>query len=315
MTKLHLYLGLAAFFTILGSCSLPQAVSYKVTHSLGKGAPQSAPPVFGKRKVGKPYMIPKADNGDDKWYYPMQSSEGYKKRGVASWYGRDFHGAKTSNGEIYNMYDYTAAHKELPLPTYARVTNTRNGKSIVVRINDRGPFAKDRLIDLSYASAKALDMVKQGTAPVTVEAISVRGGYGGLKKLKRPPSRPVKKIAYMPQDRIAEVPFTVRISNRKALANSKTKQKSIINIPNVSPSLSTDTYFIQFGAFEDMNNARKLVYRIKDTQNVTIKSTEINNTKYYRVVSKDIKGLKNAEKRLQYLQVSGFNNVILKKQN
>ena len=93
---------------------------------------------------------------------------GYTQVGIASWYGPKFHGRKTATGEIYNMYDYTAAHKTLPLNTYIKVINLENGKSIVVRINDRGPFVKNRILDLSYAAAKKLGIVKKGTAKVKI---------------------------------------------------------------------------------------------------------------------------------------------------
>jgi len=92
--------------------------------------------------------------------------------GVASWYGPNFHGHRTASGEIYNMYDYTAAHKTLPLGTYVRVINLENGKSVIVRINDRGPFKKGRIIDLSYAAAKKIDMIEKGIAKVRLEVIS-----------------------------------------------------------------------------------------------------------------------------------------------
>lgn len=111
-----------------------------------------------------------------KTYRPYLSADGYREDGVASWYGRDFHGKTTANGERYNMYAMTAAHKLLPLGTKVRVTHLRNGKSIVVRVNDRGPFVGDRIIDLSYASAKELGMIGTGTARVRVEAIETFGG-------------------------------------------------------------------------------------------------------------------------------------------
>ena len=95
----------------------------------------------------------------------------YKKRGIASWYGRRYHGKKTASGEIYNMYDMTAAHTTLPLPSYARVTNIKNKKSVIVRINDRGPFLSNRLIDLSYTAAYKLDVLDSGSAWVEVESI------------------------------------------------------------------------------------------------------------------------------------------------
>ena len=123
-----------------------------------------------------------------KTYRPYLSADGYREDGVASWYGRDFHGKTTANGERYNMYAMTAAHKLLPLGTKVRVTHLRNGKSIVVRVNDRGPFVGDRIIDLSYASAKELGMIGTGTARVRVEAslvIFIIAGSCGLSRARK----------------------------------------------------------------------------------------------------------------------------------
>jgi rare lipoprotein A len=108
----------------------------------------------------------------EKTYTVMQSSNGYQERGVASWYGEKFHGKLTSNREVYDMYGMTAAHKTLPLPAYVRVRNLRNDKVIVVRVNDRGPFVHNRIIDLSYSAALKLDMIRDGTSLVEVTAIS-----------------------------------------------------------------------------------------------------------------------------------------------
>ncbi len=107
-----------------------------------------------------------------KRYQVLPSAEGYRQRGVASWYGKKFHGHTTSNGEVYDMYQMSAAHKSLPLPSYVRVTNLDNGRQVVVRVNDRGPFHDGRVIDLSYAAAYRLDMLGKGTARVEVEAIT-----------------------------------------------------------------------------------------------------------------------------------------------
>ena len=106
-----------------------------------------------------------------KRYEVMSSGAGYAERGVASWYGPDFHGGSTSSGERYDMYAMTAAHKTLPLPAYVEVTNLQNGKSIVVRVNDRGPFKNNRIIDLSYVAAAKLDMIRDGTAMVQVRSV------------------------------------------------------------------------------------------------------------------------------------------------
>lgn len=115
----------------------------------------------GRYQVGKPYKIA------GKWYKPKEVKT-YEKTGVASWYGDAFHGRKTANGEIYNMNAYSAAHPTLPLPSYVRVTNMANGNAVIVRVNDRGPFAHNRLIDLSKRAADALDFRHQGVAKVHV---------------------------------------------------------------------------------------------------------------------------------------------------
>jgi rare lipoprotein A len=105
-------------------------------------------------------------------YFVLAVADGYLERGVASWYGPTFHGGSTSSGEPYDMYGMTAAHKTLPLPTYVRVTNLRNGRNVVVRVNDRGPFVANRLIDLSYTAAAKLDMIREGTTLVEVRALT-----------------------------------------------------------------------------------------------------------------------------------------------
>jgi rare lipoprotein A len=121
-----------------------------------------------------------------KRYQVLGSSDGYIERGVASWYGPTFHGESTSMGEKYDMYAMSAAHKTLPLPAYARVTNLSNGRSVVVRINDRGPFAKNRIIDLSYTAAAKLGMLREGTALVEVRTLSP-GGDDSLRRADETP--------------------------------------------------------------------------------------------------------------------------------
>jgi rare lipoprotein A len=130
--------------------------------------PDAVPRVEPRSKSGNPMSY----EVFGKRYVLLASSEGYKERGVASWYGPDFHSRRTSSGEPYDMYAMTAAHKTLPIPAYARVTNLSNGRSVVVRINDRGPFVDNRIIDLSYTAAHRLDMTRAGTAFVEVEVIT-----------------------------------------------------------------------------------------------------------------------------------------------
>lgn len=129
------------------------------------------PSTGGKAPRGsKPYTV------RGKTYYPVQSAHGFREEGIASWYGRDFHGKSTANGERYNMYGMTAAHKLLPFGTELKVTNLENGKSIIVRVNDRGPFVGNRIIDLTKTGAEKIAMIGKGTARVRLEAIGTVPG-------------------------------------------------------------------------------------------------------------------------------------------
>jgi rare lipoprotein A len=129
----------------------------------------------------RPYTI----NG--KTYYPIDSADGFREQGVASWYGNPFHGRKTANGETYDMHKMTAAHKILPMNTMLLVRNLDNGRETVVRVNDRGPFARERVIDLSYAAARELDIVRPGLA--RIEIIAMGEAAGGAKKAGAAPAK------------------------------------------------------------------------------------------------------------------------------
>jgi len=141
----------------------------------GKSSVSKGPAVTGpaKKPSTKPYTVM------GKTYYPLESGHGYVEEGVASWYGKDFHGKKTANGEVYDMYGMTAAHKVLPFGTQLRVTNLDNNRSIVVRINDRGPFVANRIIDLTKTGAEQIDMIGPGTARVRLESIGTVAGQVG----------------------------------------------------------------------------------------------------------------------------------------
>lgn len=133
--------------------------------------PDAVPRAEPRSKYGNPesYVV------FGKRYFVLQDGAGYAAKGIASWYGQQFHGRRTSSGETYDMYAMTAAHKTLPLPTYVRVTNLKNGKSVVLRVNDRGPFHGNRIIDLSYTAASKLDIVAAGTGLVEVRALTPGG--------------------------------------------------------------------------------------------------------------------------------------------
>ncbi len=152
-----------------------------VLFSCARPPREPLPPQALTKDVSRPvpgWMKPYTING--KTYFPLPSAEGYEEECLASWYGPGFHGRETSSGEIYNMYEYTAAHKILPLGTYVLVKNLENGRELVVRINDRGPFVGERCLDLSYAAARELGMVGKGLSRVKIIALS-EGEYQGTK--------------------------------------------------------------------------------------------------------------------------------------
>lgn len=149
---------------LLSSCSLGPARGPDASRSL---PPDAVPRAEAPSRSGNPpsYVV------HGKRYYVRSDNAGYVERGVASWYGPNFHGKRTSSGETYDMYAMTAAHKTLLLPAYVEVTNLGNGRKVVVRVNDRGPFHDNRVIDLSYAAAKKLDIVRNGTGLVEVRVV------------------------------------------------------------------------------------------------------------------------------------------------
>jgi rare lipoprotein A len=168
-------------------------------------------------------------------YYVLPSSAGYRERGIASWYGKDFNGLSTSGGETYDMYAMTAAHKTLPIPTWVEVTNLANHRRVIVKINDRGPFVDNRLIDLSYGAAKALDMIRTGTASVEVRALGAPAA-GELHADAPPPKRADRGFSLISQ----AVADTVQPGDRP-----------------MRPM------FLQVGAFAERGNAVKLLQRLK----------------------------------------------------
>lgn len=199
-----------------------------------------------------PRAEPQSPYGNDpyialgKTYYPLSEASGYRERGIASWYGKKFHGRRTSSGERYDMYTMTAAHKTLPLPTYVRVKNLRNGRAAIVRVNDRGPFLHNRLIDLSYAAAVKLDIVKAGTGLVEVEALDPLGQS--------------------------------TVSNRNSIATTSAVEFSAVD--GKRPRL-----YLQMGAFTNRENAVGLRSRLQDADfgPVLIQSEVRDNVRFYRV--------------------------------
>ncbi len=201
-----------------------------------------------------------------KRYHVLPTSAGYRARGTASWYGPDFHGLATSTGEQYDMYAMTAAHTTLPLPTWVEVTNLENGRTVIVKVNDRGPFVDNRLIDLSYAAATQLDMVRNGTARVEVRAVAA------------PYSQPI--IAAAPPVIAAPAPAAAAPTNAPPPAAMSRPVivpgapgapapigASVLGLPSVgstSPprAASRSRMFVQAGAFSERDNAVRLVARL-----------------------------------------------------
>jgi rare lipoprotein A len=194
--------------------------------------PDAVPKVEPIRKAGNksPYTVL------GKTYRVLPSSLGFRQRGTASWYGNKFHGRKTSNGETYSMYEMTAAHKTLPIPCYVKVTNLDNGRSAIVRVNDRGPFHGDRIIDLSYAAAKKLDYSSKGTAHVEVVAIDPHNYQ--RNSVERPHMPATAELQQQPQ------PMVVR------------------PMANEHYQLPANTY-LQVGAFSSETAAQSLSERVQ----------------------------------------------------
>ncbi|WP_192890091.1 septal ring lytic transglycosylase RlpA family protein [Vibrio bathopelagicus] len=184
--KMLSIVGLAVL--INGCSSQEQKGRYDIDSDIAPGAPISVEHLEDAHPQYEPYSLGGNTNytlrGED--YKIVKKTEGFTEKGKASWYGKKFHGHLTSNGEIYDMYSMSAAHKTLPIPSYVKVTNTDNNKTTIVRINDRGPFHEGRIIDLSYAAAYKLDVLRTGTANVEIEVITVAMPTDANKKAALP---------------------------------------------------------------------------------------------------------------------------------
>lgn len=191
----------------------PTATKTTAPTSKRDGPPPGPPPVAFEEVI--PQDEPLSRYGNPAYYYVkgkkynvLTSSEGYAKQGIASWYGTRFHKERTSSGEVYDMYALTAAHKTLPLPTYVRVKNLENGREAIVKVNDRGPFYDDRIIDLSYGAATKLGLLPKGTASVEIEALGTtpEAQYylqvGAFKSKEKASALKHKVIALSPETRV-----------------------------------------------------------------------------------------------------------------
>ena len=203
-------------------------------------------------------------------YAPMTALQPYKARGIASWYGRRYHGQQTSSGEIYDMYGMTAAHTVLPIPSYVRVTNLQNNKSVVVRVNDRGPFHTDRLIDLSYTAAYKLGVLGGGKALVEVEAIIPDAGTLAAPTVAASPAptAPAPAVATAtalppsPGPTAIPLPAEPAATLREEPAPAA-KQEPVAATPVVAVTTEQKGVFLQLGAFGSQDNAENYLARLR----------------------------------------------------
>ncbi len=238
-----------------------------------------------------PRVEPRSRNGNPpfyevfgKRYYVLSSSVGYVERGVASWYGPGFHQVRTSTGEPYDMYAMTAAHKTLPLPAYVRVTNLQNGRSVVVRVNDRGPFVGNRIIDLSYTAAAKLDMLRNGTAMVEVRSIE-------------PTSAIAPAVTAAALEPLAAPP--------DAAPDSATGGDA--------PVLIGKALFIQAGAFSDPHNAARLAEKLRGGGygKVFVRDDQIAGRRMYRVRIGPVPDVAEFDRIVAALEQVGINDAHL----
>ncbi len=222
--------------------------------------PKPVPP-----QAGVPDAVPRAEprssHGNPPFYdvngqryEVLASADNFVERGVASWYGPDFHGHSTSSGEVYDMYAMTAAHRTLPIPCYARVTNLSNGRSVVVRVNDRGPFVANRIIDLSYSAASRLDIVRTGTAFVEVRTVGA-GDNGGVA----PPVQ-VSAVTTMSPS-VQSMPSTAAAPSVPSASPVADAAAATLG-PSQPASIAL---YIQVGAFADPANAQRVLDRLQSS--------------------------------------------------
>jgi peptidoglycan lytic transglycosylase len=201
------------------------------------------------RFASRPYTVLGRD------YVPATELKPYRERGVASWYGRKFHGQKTAIGETYDMYAMTAAHPTLPLPSYARVTNVATGQSVVVRVNDRGPFLHDRIVDLSYAAAHRIGVAQKGSGEVIVESV-IPGDNTIATALPPVAATPVESMVQ---------PASPSLRPSQAASPSPSNPLTPVSPPSSQPAADGNGRFVvQLGAFRDYGNAQNFLSRTRE---------------------------------------------------
>jgi rare lipoprotein A len=271
----------------------------------------TVPPNAGVYKVGQPYQV------DNVWYYPREQPD-YDETGIASWYGPTFYGHPTANGEMYDGNKLTAAHKTLPLPVNVRVTNLDNGKSLVVRVNDRGPFARGRIIDLSKRAAELLDVVQTGTARVRITYLTRADLNGGPPPNETPPdiakalpAAPSGRVdtaalgivpgaAVAPPAKVASLPTPAPIPEAMFADNQPTGQVTRVPVP------AATHLYIQLGAFSRMENAKALLGKVGG--DLRISTLQRGGQTLYRVRSGPLASVPDADSALARITGAGAND-------
>jgi len=311
------YYGAVVGALALSACAETQLAAHAFKRASGFDYSSVAATDKGKPfKLGAPYQIA------GRWYVP-QIEMGYDKTGIASWYGPNFHGKLTANGEVYNKYAMTAAHKTLPLPSVVRVTNLENGKKIVLRINDRGPFVGNRIIDLSYAAAKKIEMDKKGLAKVRVEVLqaetlalyeAVPGSPTVASLFPKPASKPQAYVSANFQPEIKPEPASIAAAVNSVIQVPKAKapqpQKGISAVAS-APAYDNDAYYVQTGSFIDYNNAQRMkleLAEVTSADNVLVKPVNINGQSYFRVQVGPFQDAGQASKKLSSVLSAGNSN-------
>lgn len=291
-------LGLGLFLAACAEANLAVETTKVVT--------RKDPEVSGPYKIGKPYQV------NNVWYYPKADYD-YDETGIASWYGPGFHAKQTANGETYDENDLTAAHKTLPMPSLVRVTNLENGRSLVVRINDRGPFVNNRVIDLSRRGAQLLGFEQNGTAKVRVQVLkeesmmlaaqaSAKGGDGISPPPVAAPAGEVQAEA-LPSGGGAAQPLPQQpTSQQMAVGNIQVPQPT--GQVAVVPVKSSNIY-IQAGAFLRQTNAQQLRQKLSGLGQTRITEFILNQQRFYRVQLGPIASVEEADRLLQQLIDSG----------
>ena len=269
----------------------------------------TVPPNAGVYKIGQPYQV------DNVWYYPREQPD-YDETGIASWYGPTFYGHHTANGEMYDGNALTAAHKTLPMPVNVRVTNLENGKSLIVRVNDRGPYARGRIIDLSKRAAELLDVVETGTARVRVTYLG-RADINGAPPQETPPdvasalpAAPTAKVdtaalgilpgsAAAPPGKTHQMP-TASIPAQLFADNQPTGQVTRVPVP-----VMTHLY-IQLGAFSKLDNAKTLLAKVGG--DLRISTLQRGGQTLYRVRSAPLASVADADAALARITGAGAND-------